>query len=631
MQKPSAARRDIHPELVKLVPHDHPCLIYETADEQADAFVPYLYAGLMQGELAVYVVDETHPEFILAAFRSRGIEVDEFVKSGAFRIITKHDAYLTEGYFEIAKMVTFWEETVAKALTDGYTAVRAAAEMSWSLGGEPGVDLLVPYESTLNEIFPKLKVSALCQYNRKRFPASVIKEMIHVHPLVVSGSEVIANPAFIPHEEFVSSHDDMEVQKLLDTIALAKRLQERNDQLENALQAKNTANAQALESRRLQEELEKALKSERKIREYAEQIKNELEEFVNNATEGLHWVGVDGKILWANSAELDLLGYTKEEYIGKDIREVHADQDTIHEILQRLLNKETLKNFPARLKARDGSIKTVLISSNVLWRGEEFLHTQCFTRDITDLELAKRLASQSEDVRQLNDELQSLARIVSHELQEPIAKIRSYLNLLGVRYTSRLGPDADEFIKICIDSAKIVDRMIDDLWLFARITKPDDSDLTAISTGSVLAGVLHEFRPSIESAGAVITVGDLPRVKYSEKHLSYLFKSLLDNAMTYRKKDVEPKIDITAEFRSDEWIFAVADNGVGIDPMHFRDIFKAFFCLHSRPGEAGTGMGLAICQKVIQSRGGKIWVESEIGKGSTFYFTVPNAKPSKTF
>lgn len=612
------------PELACLGPHDHPCLIYETPDEQADAYVSYLYGGLIQRELCVYVVDDTHPEFILAAFRQRNVDIDEYYKRGALRIITKNDAYLTEGYFDINKMVAFWEETVAKAIADGYTAVRAAAEMTWSLGTEPGVDKLVPYESALNEVFPRLKVSALCQYNRKRFSARTIKEMVHVHPLVVVGTDVLPNPAFIPHNEFIDSHDEMEVQKMLDVLALSKRLERRNVQLEHALQAQQEALTEKQEAQRLKQQLEEALEGERKIRIYAEAIKAELEEFVNNATEGLHWVGPDGKILWANQAELNLLGYSKDEYVGRDVRDFHVDARAIEDIFQRLTRKETLHNYQASLRAKDGTIRQVLISSNVLWRDGKFVHTQCFTRDITDLVIAKKQAEQADEIRGLNDQLQSLARVVSHELQEPIAKIRSYLNLLAVRYKGRLGADADEFIGICTNSAKIVDRMIDDLWLFARITKPDDDEVPVVSAGSILAGLLHEYKEQIESTKADIFMGELPRVRYSEKHLKYVFESILNNALTYRREGVPPQIAISAEFVNGQWQFAVKDNGIGIDPMHLRDIFKAFFRIGARPGEGGTGMGLAICQKVVQSRGGEIWAESELGSGSTFYFTIPS-------
>jgi chemotaxis family two-component system sensor kinase Cph1 len=609
--------------LSKLAAHDHPCLIYEDVEEQADAYVPYLYGGMVQGELCVYVVDETEPKFIERAFQARGIDIRPYINSGSFRIMSKHDAYLTEGHFDIEKMMQFWKKNVEQALASGFTAVRAAAEMTWALGNEPGVEHLVPYESELNEVFPQLKVSALCQYHRKRFPAQVIKDMIHVHPLVVTGSEVLKNPGFMQHHEFIESHDDMEVQKLLDGITLANRLQQRNEELQKALDERQKTRAENQELKIAQQELQQALQAESEMRRRVEEVKTELEEFVNNATEGLHWVGADGIIKWANPAELNLLGYEANEYIGRDIREFHADKQAIEEIFKRLRNKEVLHNFQARLRAKDGSIKTVLISSNALWRGDEFVHTQCFTRDITEIELAQRQMAQTEEVRVLNEELHSLARIVSHELQEPIAKIRSYLSLLAVRYKGQLGPDADEFIDTCLQSAKIVHRMIDDLWLFARMTKIDHSDITAVSVGSVVAGVLHEYKDEIEKKNAVVQVSNMPRVQYAEKQLAYLFEALLNNALSFRRSDINPIIKIDAKSKGNEWVFSVSDNGVGIDPMHYRDIFRAFYSVNSRPGAKGTGMGLAICQKIVQVSGGTIWVESRLGEGTTFFFTVP--------
>jgi PAS domain S-box-containing protein len=466
-------------------------------------------------------------------------------------------------------------------------------------------------------------VSALCQYHRRRFPTKVIKDMVHIHPIVASGNEMWHNPAFMDHDEFIHSHDEMEVQKLLDAVALASRLQRRNQELEKALLEKSLATTEVEHSKRLQKELEESLEKERRTRLYAEAIKSELEEFVNNATEGLHWVAADGTILWANRAELDLLGYTEKEYLGRNIRDFHADAHVIADILRRLQNKETLRNYAARLRAKDGSIKSVLISSNVLWRDGKFVHTQCFTRDITDLQLAEERAAQAEQIKELNEELHSLAQVVSHELQEPIAKIRSYLSLLSVRYRGQLGKDADEFIDICTQSAKVVHRMIDDLWLFARITKIDENEVSAVSAGALVAGVLHEYEERIRSLNAKVNVGPLPRVHYSEKQLAYIFESLLNNALTYRRDGMAPEISINAELCDGEWVISVADNGKGIDPIYFRDVFRAFFRLDARPGAGGTGMGLAICQKIIHSRGGRIWVQSTPGQGSTFYFTLP--------
>lgn len=625
MQEPLLKVDGTRTTLQCLGPHDHPCLVYDDPAEQAEAYVPYLYAGLTRGELCIYVADETHPEFVFSAFRSRGIDIDAFVKNEAFKVITKHDAYLTGGYFDTAKMVQFWKDTVDQALANGFSAVRAAAEMTWALGSEPGCELLVPYESELNGVFPKLKVSALCQYHRKRFPAGVVKEIIHVHPIVVAGGEVLANPTFVGAnvvDEPLETREELEVQNLLDVLSLANTLKARNLQLEAAVKAQEHARNRFIESDALRKDLEKALLDEQQTRKYAESVKQELEEFVNNASEGLHWVGPDGTILWANRAELEMLGYSKDEYVGRNIREFHADADGIEDIFVRLQQKDTLKNYPARLRAKDGSLRFVLINSNVLWRQGKFVHTQCFTRDITDLEMAKQRAARVDEISEMNDELHLLARTISHELQEPIAKIRSYLNLLSVRYKGQLGKDADEFIDICTSSAKVVHRLIDDLWLFARITKVQDGDVQMIASDNLAAGVVHEYRNQIATAKAKVSIGEMPRLKYSEKQLRYIFDSLLNNALKYRRSDVEPEVRIEAELRENEWVFSVKDNGIGIDTMHFRDIFRAFYRIEAAT-DRGTGMGLAICQKIVASQGGRMWVESELGTGSTFYFTIP--------
>lgn len=612
-----------HP-LSCLGPHDHPCLIYDTPEEQADSYVPYLHAGLLQGEYCVYVVDETHPEFIRTAFRAREVDVDSYEESGAFKIISKHDAYLIGGYFDTEKMMKFWEATVADALSSGYTAVRAAAEMTWSLGDEPGNDQLVAYESALNEIFPKLKVSALCQYDRKRFPANVIKDMIHVHPLVSFAENTYTNAGFIPHQQFIENHDDMEVQAFMDNIALANKLQQKNDELNAALEKSKQQQVAIAEFVRLQDELKKALQSEKKTREYAEDLRGELQDFVDNATEGLHWVGPDGTIIWANRAELDLLGYSESEYVGKNIREFYAEPAEIEQLLTRLTNQETVRNYQGRLRCKDGSIKTVLINSNVLWRDGKFVHTQCFTRDITELIHAQNQVAETEQTRELNDELHRLARSVSHELQEPVSKIRSYLSLLSVRYKGQLGSDADEFIEICSRSAKVVHRMVDDLWLFARMTRVDESDLSEVASDVVVASVVEPYRERIKAIQGEVVLGDLPRLRHSEKQLYFLFDSIISNAIAHQRDGVPLQVQIGSTHSKGMWKIWISDNGIGIDPMNFRDIFRAFYRVNARPGDKRTGMGLAICQQIVRSRGGEIWVESKAGQGATFFFTVPD-------
>src|SRR5215207_7807592 len=219
----------------------------------------------------------------------------------------------------------------------------------------------------------------------------------------------------------------------------------------------------------------------------------ELADFIENASVGLHWVGADGTILWANQAELDLLGYAREEYIGREIIEFHADQDVIKDILRRLANRETLHNYEARLSCKDGSVRLVLINSNVMWEGDRFVHTRCFTRDITERkraeeelreskrqleELLEREQSARAEAEQANRLKDEFLATVSHELRTPLTAILGWAHLLRVkRFDEVSTANALETIE---RNAHAQSQLIDDLL-----------DVSRIITGNLRRDVRH--------------------------------------------------------------------------------------------------------------------------------------------
>jgi signal transduction histidine kinase len=240
-------------------------------------------------------------------------------------------------------------------------------------------------------------------------------------------------------------------------------------------------------------------------------------------------------------------------------------------------------------------------------------------------EKAERLLyaqQESQHTKELNEELQALAKIVSHELQEPVGKIRSYLKLLAVRYKGRLGDDANEFIDICSESAELVHRMVDDLWTYARATTAGGIEHRTVSTQGIVNDVLNQHGGLIAATRADVVIGELPNVVGNPSQLRYVFDCLIQNALTYRASGRETKVEVQAAKKSGYWVFSVHDNGVGIDPMHFQDIFRLFYRINERPCEGGTGMGLATSKKIIEAHGGRILVESKPGEGSTFYFSI---------
>lgn len=199
--------------------------------------------------------------------------------------------------------------------------------------------------------------------------------------------------------------------------------------------------------------------------------------------------------------------------------------------------------------------------------------------------------------------------------------VASYTELLARRYKGRLDPDADEFIAFAVDGANRMQRLIEDLLMFSRVGTRG-TDLLGISSEEALQQALINLRGSIEESGAVVTHDLLPEVLADETQLIQLFQNLVGNAVKYRSSAV-PRVNISAAIDGqDRWSFAVADNGLGIEPQYFEKIFGMFQRLHKREEYAGTGIGLAVCKKIVERHGGGINVESQPGQGSTFTFTL---------
>ncbi len=225
-----------------------------------------------------------------------------------------------------------------------------------------------------------------------------------------------------------------------------------------------------------------------------------------------------------------------------------------------------------------------------------------------------------EDLRRSNEDLQQFAYVASHDLQEPLRAIVSFSQLLEDRYRDKIDKDGKEFIHFITDGAKKMNILIKDLLSYSRITthaKP--SKLNNIE--KIVKNVLYNLQEAIKESGAILTYDKLPILKVDKTQFTQLFQNLLSNAIKFRREE-PPKIHISVRKINDEWLFSVKDNGIGIDSKFFDKLFNIFYRLHTKEEYPGTGIGLPICKKIVQRYGGKIWVESEIGKGSTFYFTI---------
>ncbi|HYP14715.1 MAG TPA: ATP-binding protein, partial [Bryobacteraceae bacterium] len=243
--------------------------------------------------------------------------------------------------------------------------------------------------------------------------------------------------------------------------------------------------------------------------------------------------------------------------------------------------------------------------------------------DITELRRsAEQRIEQSRDLARFNAELEQLAYVSSHDLQEPLRNIASYLQLLSKRYKGKLDSDADTFIEFAVEGANHLKVLLQDLMLLQQVGKSTRQKVS-LDLGEIIRRATQKLRSLMEEKSAEIHYENLPCVLGDEPDLTRLFENLLENCLKYSRAGVVPKIAVTAVREGQMWRICVQDNGIGIQADYLERIFEIFQRLHPRSAYPGTGIGLAICKKIVETHGGRIWAESELDKGSTFLLTLP--------
>ncbi len=318
---------------------------------------------------------------------------------------------------------------------------------------------------------------------------------------------------------------------------------------------------------------------------------------------------------------------SSEEYAQRFLppEESHWVAEEIEEAL-KTDNPNFFRQIGHTIIRTDGERRFIIVRFGVIKDNKgHTIKTYGANQDITELKKAEEERKKFiEELKRSNDELERFAYVTSHDLQEPLRTIASFTQLLERRFKGQLDSDADEFIDYIVDASVRMKKMIQDLLEYSRVATKG-GEFKPVNSEDVVNNVLSSLRAIITENNAEITYDSLPEVFADENQLTRVFQNLITNAIKFRKEDEPPKIHISVlkDEKENEYVFSVADNGIGIEEQYFDRIFNIFQRLHTRDEYQGTGIGLSVVKRIVERHNGRMWVESELGEGSTFYFTIP--------
>lgn len=391
-----------------------------------------------------------------------------------------------------------------------------------------------------------------------------------------------------------------------------------------------------------------------------------LAALVKSSDDAIVGMELNGKITSWNLGAEKMYGYGVKEVLDKSIG-ILSPQNIVDNIvlpLNAVNNGEIVKNYQTKGLTKYGrEIDVSLTVSPVYDNEDRIIGASCIARDISEIKKTEKelqryrenleeqvkerteelentnfklknmviehekteekLSELVDELKRSNNELEQFAYIASHDLQEPLRMVSSFTQLLERKYKDKLDEDAQEYIRFAVDGAKRMQTLINDLLTYSRVTT-QGKEFVKLDLNDIVKRALFNLEIAIEENDAVIEVDELPEIYADGFQMVQLFQNLIGNAIKYRSKE-PPHVCITAQKDDGDWVFKVSDNGIGIAHKYYERIFTIFQRLHEIHVYSGTGVGLAICKKIVERHGGFIWVNSDYGKGSTFYFSIPDA------
>jgi PAS domain S-box-containing protein len=363
-----------------------------------------------------------------------------------------------------------------------------------------------------------------------------------------------------------------------------------------------------------------------------EEIKSQLASIVLNSVDAIYAMSIDGMILSWNPGAEKLYGYSEKDAIGRHISIVVPEfkQNELNHLLSKVSKGERIESFETKRQRKDKSMLDVSLTiSPIMEESGMVTRASAISRDITfKKQVEEELRRYAEELALSNEELYVFSYAASHDLQEPLRSIQNFIETLNKKYKKRLGAEMEEQISSADDGVTRMYRLITDFLMYSRVgterAAKEDMDCNL-----ALKDALANLEVAIKESKAGIKQFTLPKIHGNFVQITQVFQNLVANAIKYQGEN-KPMIEVSAEKKDNMWLFAVKDNGIGIEQWFSERIFIVFQKLHDHRKYPGSGIGLALCKRVIEKHGGKIWFESEVGKGTTFYFTLPVLEGKET-
>ena len=328
----------------------------------------------------------------------------------------------------------------------------------------------------------------------------------------------------------------------------------------------------------------------------------------------------DGIITSWNAGVEQLLGYAEAEWIGQHASMIFTPAEKAVEVCESEMQLARERGCATDIRwhrHKNGPDFFANGFMNALY--DEQGRVIGYAKIMSDETARKQL---QDALTESNTALEQFAYAASHDLQEPLRTMRSYAQLLTIEYQGKLGAEADQFLGFIVSAAARMGSLINDLLLYARLTTEEERPVSVALDEDLEAALTH-LDGAIKESGATVTHDPMPTLPVDRGQMVRLFQNLIGNAVKYRKADEPTKVHISAEQTGADWVISIRDNGIGFDPKDASAIFQPFKRLHTAEEYPGTGVGLAICRRIVQAQGGRIWAESLLGEGTTFFFTLP--------